>query len=98
MRKIFLIVLIVAVMGTGGFIFIFPAIMFSGIMVPIDNMPFILKIFAYIDPLKYYASLLRNILLKGGNLEFILLNTGVLLLIAIITIYISIRLFKNTLE
>jgi len=82
----------------GGFIFIFPAIMFSGIMVPIDNMPFILKIFAYIDPLKYYASLLRNILLKGGNLEFILLNTGVLLLIAIITIYISIRLFKNTLE
>ncbi|MEI8346404.1 MAG: ABC transporter permease, partial [Pseudomonadota bacterium] len=55
----------------GGFIFLFPAIMFSGVMFPIENMPPALKIFAYLDPIMYFAALLRNILLKGGNNQFV---------------------------
>src|SRR5439155_10935027 len=35
----------------GGFLFIFPAVMFSGLMFPLDNMPAGAKWLAFVDPL-----------------------------------------------
>jgi len=32
---------------------LFPAMLMSGIMFPIENMPFLIKLVAYCDPLKY---------------------------------------------
>jgi len=80
----------------GAFIFQFPAIMLSGIMFPIENMPIPLKILAYLNPLTYYAALLRNILLKAGNMQLISSYIAILLLIACIAILLSIRSFKKS--
>lgn len=51
----------------GGFIFLFPAVLMSGIMYPVENMPALLKPAVYLNPLYYFTSLLRNIMLKGGD-------------------------------
>jgi ABC-2 type transport system permease protein len=81
-----------------GFLFLFPAILLSGVMFPIENMPDYLKWLSYLDPLSHYLFLLRNILLKGGELTFIFKHTAVLGLIAVVVIYLSFKRFQTTLR
>lgn len=82
----------------GGFLFLFPAILLSGILFPIENMPETLKWLSYIDPLSHYLYLLRNILLKGGEMEFVLKHTAILVSMGLIFIYISFKRFHTTLQ
>ena len=44
----------------GGFLFMFPAIQLSGIMAPIENIPGLFKIFAALNPLRYFVEWLRR--------------------------------------
>jgi len=81
----------------GSFIFLFPAQMLAGIMFPIENMPLFLKVFAYLNPLTFFVRLARNILLKDGPWLFVMEYTGILLLLATIILFISVRRFRNTL-
>ncbi|NLO92055.1 MAG: ABC transporter permease [Elusimicrobia bacterium] len=54
--------------------FLFPAILLSGIMFPIENMPEMFKPLAYLNPLKYFVTLLRGIMLKGMGPQSFLFN------------------------
>lgn len=82
----------------GGFLFLFPAILLSGLMFPLENMPEILKWVAYLDPLSHFLALLRNIMLKGGEVTFIAHHVGVLVVMAIAFVYISFKRFHTTLS
>lgn len=82
----------------GGFLFLFPAILFSGLLFPIENMPEILKWFSYLNPLSHFLALLRNILLKGGEAHFILVEVGILIMMAVVLIFISFKRFRTTLQ
>lgn len=82
----------------GSILFLFPAIMFSGLMFPLENMPLIMKWLSYMDPLSHFLSLLRNIMLKGGEIHFIAFHVGVLILMAVFFIYISFKRFRTTLQ
>jgi len=80
-----------------GFLFLFPMIMLSGLMFPIENMPNLLKWAAYMDPLYHYIGLLRNIMLKGGGMSYIVVHTTILIIMAIITLVFSLYRFRVTL-
>ncbi len=80
----------------GGFIFLFPAILLSGIMFPVDNMPLWLKLVVYVNPLTYFAALLRNILLKGGNPSLTFEYIGFIAVSGAAALWISFRRFKHT--
>ncbi|MGZ3788940.1 MAG: ABC transporter permease [Bacteriovorax sp.] len=80
-----------------GFLFLFPAIQLSGLTFPIENMPIYMKFIAYLNPLTYFLELLRNIMLKGGDVRVILSHLGVLILMGAVLITISFKKFKNTL-
>lgn len=82
----------------GGFLFLFPAILLSGMMFPLENMPTVLRWVSYIDPLSHFLALLRNIMLKGGELGFIAKHIGVLALMAVVMVYISFKRFHTTLH
>lgn len=82
----------------GGFLFLFPAILLSGLFFPIENMPMAMKWLAYADPVTHFLALLRNILLKGGELDFALQRIGVLTLMALLSGYISFKRFHTTLQ
>ena len=82
----------------GSFLFMFPAIMFSGLMFPIDNMPLAMKFIAYCDPLYHYLALLRNIMLKGGDIRFAASHMLVLAAIAAVSLTFSFRRFHTTLQ
>ena len=78
----------------GGFLFIMPAILLSGVMFPIDNMPMILKVVAAFNPLMYFATLLRNIMLKGGDPIVLLTHIGSLFLICVVCVTAAFKRFK----
>lgn len=50
-----------------GIFVIMPAILLSGIMTPVFNMPIWLQPIAYANPIKYYVDILRGVLLKGSG-------------------------------
>jgi ABC-2 type transport system permease protein len=81
-----------------GFLFMFPAIQLSGVMYPVENMPALLKAAAYLDPLMYFTTLLRNIMLKGGDLQVVVFNIGMLFLLGAVAIFFSFRRFHETLD
>lgn len=80
------------------FLFMFPAMMFSGLMFPLENMPVALRWIAYMDPLAHYMGLLRNIMLKGGGAAYVTIHVSVLALMAVACIMISFRRFRTTLQ
>jgi ABC-2 type transport system permease protein len=51
----------------GGFFFMLPAALLSGIMTPIRSMPSWLQPFTLLNPLRHYAELLRGVLLRGAT-------------------------------
>lgn len=80
------------------FLFLFPAILLSGVMFPLENMPEMMKWVSYFDPLAHFLSLLRNIMLKGGESHFVFFHISVLILMASTSVAISFRRFKTTLS
>lgn len=82
----------------GGFLFLFPAILLSGLMFPLENMPTIMRWAAYFNPLSHFLALLRNIMLKGGETEFIEQRVIVLIMMAVVFVYISYKRIHTTLQ
>jgi ABC-2 type transport system permease protein len=82
----------------GGFLLIFPMVMFSGLMFPVENMPSSVRWLASIDPVAHFMGLLRNIMLKGGGTDYVIEHVGALALIAAATVFASFRRFHTTLQ
>jgi len=53
----------------GGFLFMLPAILLSGIMTPIRAMPDWLQAITYVNPVRHFAEVMRGVLLHGSGLE-----------------------------
>jgi len=81
-----------------GFLFIFPMIMFSGMMFPLENMPAALRWISYFDPLAHYMGLLRNIMLKGGETDYVITRVLYLVVMAVTSVIASFRRFHTTLD
>jgi ABC-2 type transport system permease protein len=65
----------------GGFLFALPAILLSGVMTPIRSMPEWLQALTLVNPVRYFAEVMRTALLRGGgfaDLWFQLLALAVL--------------------
>jgi len=82
----------------GGFIFLFPALLLSGVMFPVENIPEGWRLLAYLNPLMYFAKLLRNIMLKGGDWGVFWTNIGALCAIGATIAAISAARFKARLN
>jgi ABC-2 type transport system permease protein len=80
------------------FLVLFPCIMFSGLLFPIENMPTAIQWVAYLDPLSHYLGLLRNIMLKGGGTAYTVKHISVLAVLAVAFTVISFRRFRTTLQ
>lgn len=51
----------------GGFLFLLPAILLSGVMTPIRAMPEWLQTLTLLNPVRYYVEAMRAVLLKGAG-------------------------------
>jgi ABC-2 type transport system permease protein len=53
------------------FFFFVPAILLSGFVFPIANMPPIVQYLTYADPLRYFLVIIRGIFLKGSGFDIL---------------------------
>ena len=67
-------------------------------MFPLENMPEMMKWVSYLDPLSHFLGLLRNIMLKGGDLHYVTFHVGILILMAVVFVYISYKRFHTSLQ
>jgi ABC-2 type transport system permease protein len=85
-----------ALMAT--FLFFAPAILLSGFMFPIENMPLGFQYATYLNPLRYFLVIIRGIFLKGSGLSILWPQLTGLLVLGLVVIFVSSLRFKKRLS
>lgn len=80
----------------GGFFFMLPAALLSGIMTPIRSMPSWLQPFTLVNPLRHYAEVLRGILLRGAGAYELQRQLLVLGCIGVVVFSIAVLRFRKS--
>lgn len=52
-----------------GFLIVMPALLLSGVLTPVENMPPWIQPLTWINPVRYYVEILRGLLLRAANLH-----------------------------
>lgn len=84
-----------ALMST--FFFFMPAVLLSGFMFPIANMPVPVQWLTYLNPMRYAMLILRDIFLKGVGMNILWPQITALAVIGAATLGLASRRFRKTL-
>lgn len=84
-----------AMMGT--FFIYFPAVLLSGFMFPIANMPVVVQWLTYLNPLRYFLVIVRAIFLKGVGADILWPQMSALAAMGLLTLWLASRRFRKTL-
>ncbi len=79
------------------FFFFFPAMLFSGFIFPIANMPLVIQYLSLLDPLRFMLVIVRGIFLKGVGLEILWPQFAALLAIGLVVMAVAVSRFRKTL-
>lgn len=80
------------------FLFFIPAILLSGFVFPIYAMPEIFQYITYLNPMRYFMTIIRGIFLKGVGFSVMWTELLSLTLLGSVLIYFSIRRFNRRFE
>ena len=61
-----------------------PSFLFSGFLFPIATMPYVLQLYTYAFPARYFNDVSRDLFLKGVGLEYLWWNALLLVLYAVV--------------
>ncbi len=75
-----------------------PMIYLSGFAFPIENMPQWIQYITYLIPLRYFITILRDIVLKGSGFMQLIPETIILFLMGVSILFFSSLRFKKRLE
>jgi ABC-2 type transport system permease protein len=79
------------------FFFFFPAMLLSGFIYPVANMPLVVQWLTLLDPLRYYLVIIRGVFLKGVGLEVLWPQVVALLVLGAIVMTFAVSRFRKTL-
>jgi ABC-2 type transport system permease protein len=79
------------------FFFQFPAVLLSGFVFPIANMPEVVQWLTYLNPLRYFLVIIRGIFLKGVGFSILWPHLGALAVMGVITLWLASKRFRKTL-
>jgi len=77
------------------FFFYFPAVLLSGFMFPIANMPETVQWLTFLNPLRYYLVIIRGIFLKGVGPGILWPQMAALALLGITSLTLATRRFRK---
>lgn len=75
-----------------------PAVLLSGFMFPIDNMPRSIQYLTYANPLRYFLIIVRNVILKGCGWNVLAPQFGMLFLLGLILFALASLRFRKTIQ
>jgi ABC-2 type transport system permease protein len=84
-----------AMMST--FFFVYPAVLLSGFVFPIANMPEVIRWITYLNPLRYFLVILRGIFLKGVGVSILWPQMVALAILGAATLWLAVKRFHKTL-
>lgn len=79
----------------GVFVFILPAILLSGYISPVENMPQWLQTITWINPIRHFTEITKQIYLKDASLAVIWHSVWPLLVITVLTGGSAYRMFRK---
>ncbi len=85
-----------AMMAT--FLFFSPAVLLSGFMFPIENMPVVIQYLTYLNPLRYFLVIIRGLFLKGIGLGVLWPQLVSLLALGTVVMTLSALRFRKRLN
>jgi ABC-2 type transport system permease protein len=80
------------------FFFTFPIILLSGFIFPIANMPGVIQYVTYVNPLRYFLVIIRDIFLKGSGLKILWPQMAALLAVGLALMCLAVRRVGKTLD
>jgi len=80
------------------FLLIMPMMLLSGLLTPVSNMPEVLQIATYANPLRFGMDLVRRVYLEGAGLREVAFDFVPMLVTAGITLPLAAWLFRNRLS
>lgn len=81
----------------GGFLFMLPALLLSGVMTPVAAMPGWLRAVTLVNPVRHYADVMRGSLLRGAGLADLAVPLTALAVIGSTIFVLSALRFRKTL-
>lgn len=79
------------------FLLVMPLMLLSGMLTPVRNMPQILQLITYVNPLRFGIDMVRRIYLEGAVFADVALDFVPMLVVAAITLPLAAWLFRNRL-
>jgi ABC-2 type transport system permease protein len=79
------------------FLLIMPLMLLSGLLTPVRNMPAVLQIATYVNPLRFGMEIVRRVYLEGAGFREVASNFIPLLGVAAVTLPLAAWLFRNRL-
>jgi len=83
-----------AAMLVSGVALMLPVMLLSGMIFPVENMPWILRTISDIVPAKWYIIAVKDVMIKGLGVEAVLQEIGILALMAVVLTVFSVKRFK----
>ncbi len=80
------------------FTFNMPAVLLSGYLSPVDNMPIFVQYLTYINPVRFFITITNGLFLKKMPFEDVMWNLVPIIIISIITLTLATRAFKRNLD
>jgi ABC-2 type transport system permease protein len=72
-----------------------PSFLFSGFLFPIGSMPYVMQLYTFIFPARYFTHITRGVYLKGIGLEYLWGNVLLLLVYGIVLFVLASMRFKK---
>jgi len=80
------------------FLIILTMTILSGIIFPITNMPQVIQYFTLLMPIRYFAVIVRGILLRGIGIEILWPQVLALFLLGMLTLVLSIKRLRTKIQ
>ena len=82
----------------GVFAFQTPAVLLSGFVSPVEDMPLFFQYLSALNPLRYYMLIVKGIYFKGMDIQTVFSNLIPLILISFVMFYFARLSFKLKIE
>ena len=78
------------------FLFLFPAMILSGLLFPVENMPPAIQYFTLLDPIRHYLVIVRGIFLRGAGWSILYPQILTLLVMGVSMLTFAATRFRKT--
>lgn len=79
----------------GVFVFMMPAVLLSGYISPVENMPVWLQEITWVNPIRHFTEITKQIYLKGADFSVVFQSLWPLLIITLVTSSTAYYLFRK---